>query len=77
MDEHDNVAAPRRALVRGRWKLIESPQRTELYDLRTDPNERHDLAKDPSPPAALAQLRAALAERRRLDRTPAFAFGRR
>ncbi len=72
-----NVAEPRRALIRGRWKLIESNKGTELYDLRVDPGERRNLALDPSPPTTLAPLRAALAARRRLDRDPAFAFGRR
>lgn len=72
-----NVAEARRALVRGRWKLIESGKGVELYDLRVDPTERHDLAKDPSLPTVLAPMRAALAARRLLDRAPAFAFGRR
>ncbi len=72
-----NVAEARRALIRGRWKLIESNKGDELYDLRLDPTERHDLAADPSPPTSLAPMRAALADRRTLDRVPAFAFGRR
>lgn len=76
MVQDRNVPESRRALIRGRWKLIESRRGTELYDLRTDPNERRNLAGDPAPPAELAPLRARLAERRLLDATPAFAFGR-
>ena len=72
-----NVAEPRRALVRGRWKLIESSKGTELYDVRADPTERHNLALAAAPPPVLAELRAAIAARRKLDREPAFAFGRR
>ena len=72
-----NVAEARRALIRGRWKLIESKKGVELYDLRTDPTERRDQAKDPSLPTVLAPMRAALVERRKLDRVPACACGRR
>ncbi|HVV83875.1 MAG TPA: sulfatase-like hydrolase/transferase, partial [Kofleriaceae bacterium] len=71
-----NVSTARRSLVIGRYKLIESPHSTELYDVRADPGEHHDLATEPSPPPALAELRAALTTRRKLDRIPAFAFAR-
>ncbi|MCB9913760.1 MAG: sulfatase-like hydrolase/transferase [Planctomycetes bacterium] len=35
--------SPLRGVVDGRWKLIQAPTR-ELYDLRADPHEAHDLA---------------------------------
>jgi len=49
------------ALVDG-WKLDVSdpPGRSWLFDMRADPNERHDLAQQR--PEKLAELRAALAE---------------
>jgi Sulfatase len=72
-----NVASPARALVRGRWKLLETSRGTELYDLRTDPGELHDLALAAVPPAMLAAMQIELLARRRLDLEPAFAFGRR
>jgi len=39
-----------RALRDGRWKLIRYPQinRTQLFDLATDPYETHDLSSDPT-----------------------------
>jgi len=45
-----------------RWKYIrwinESPLIEELYDLKNDPLEAHDLAGDPSNRATLDELRA-------------------
>jgi len=61
-----------RALVRGRWKLIEHDGLDELYDLRADPTERTNLATLATPLPELAIMRAAMAERARLDRIPAF-----
>jgi choline-sulfatase len=54
-----------RAVIRGTWKLIETPSGFELYDRRTDPGELRNLAK--ANPAKLAELKALLAERKRLD----------
>jgi arylsulfatase A-like enzyme len=51
----------------GRMKLLTSPGRDELYDLRDDPGERINLAA--SRPAEVARLRAALQEE--LARHPA------
>jgi arylsulfatase A-like enzyme len=54
-----------RSLRLGRWKLIVTaaeagqPERSELYDLATDPAEAHDLAADR--PAEVARLRKTLA----------------
>jgi arylsulfatase A-like enzyme len=48
-------------------KLLASPTRDELYDLRDDPGERINLAA--SRPAEVARLRAALQEE--LARHPA------
>lgn len=35
-----------RAIKTDRWKLIESPNHVELYDLQADPDERRDLSGD-------------------------------
>jgi choline-sulfatase len=48
-----------RAIRDGRFKYIEAP-RPELYDLREDPGERHDLAREKAPQAAA--MRATLAK---------------
>ena len=72
-----NVADARRAVIKGRWKLIESAKGPELYDLAADPGERRNLAFGSPLPAKVGELRALLDRRRELDRTPAFAFGRR
>lgn len=37
------------AIVRWPHKLIVSPWFTELYDLRVDPHEQHDLSDDARP----------------------------
>ncbi len=49
-----------RALRLGRWKLIETPERVELYDLQQDPGETRNLAT--SNPQQIARLRAAAQE---------------
>lgn len=50
-----------RMICDGRWKWITYPQieREQLFDLRTDPLERHDLSREP----AHAERRAALKNR--------------
>jgi arylsulfatase A-like enzyme len=54
-----------RAVIRGTWKLIETPDGFELYDRRTDPGETRNVAK--TNPGKLAELKALLAERKKLD----------
>ena len=59
-----------RALRDERYKLIRYPQvnRTQLFDLTTDPDERTDLSARPEQAARVATLTAALAaEMKRLD----------
>ena len=59
-----------RALRDERWKLIRYPQvdRTQLFDLATDPDERTNLADRPEYAARIATMMAALAaEMKRLD----------
>ena len=48
------------AVVDGAWKAILSPRGAELYDLRADPGEDHDVAT--AHPDAVAAARARLAE---------------
>ncbi|HKZ31267.1 MAG TPA: sulfatase-like hydrolase/transferase, partial [Vicinamibacteria bacterium] len=48
-----------RVIREGRFKYVQAP-RPELYDLREDPGERHDLAREKGPQAAA--MRAALAK---------------
>ncbi len=52
-----------RALRDERWKLIRYPQvdRTQLFDLATDPDERTNLADRPDHAARVAAMKAALA----------------
>lgn len=50
------------ALIRGRWKLIESAAGFELYDLRSDPTERNNAIA--THPREFDQLRRALVQRR-------------
>ncbi len=51
-----------RAIRQGRWKLIRYPQvdRTQLFDLQTDPHETSNLADRPEYAPTLAQLTARL-----------------
>ncbi|MBM3457902.1 MAG: DUF4976 domain-containing protein [Armatimonadetes bacterium] len=53
-----------RAVRDRRWKLIRYPRihRTQLFDLRNDPDERRDLAGDPRYRERIEQLRAKLEE---------------
>ncbi|MCX5792222.1 MAG: sulfatase [Elusimicrobia bacterium] len=45
-----------KVLRSGRWKLIRTPLRTELYDLKKDPGEKHDLyAAEKKTAAALSE----------------------
>ncbi|MCX7007047.1 MAG: sulfatase-like hydrolase/transferase, partial [Kiritimatiellaeota bacterium] len=52
-----------RAVYDGRWKLIRYPQvnRTQLFDLQSDPQEIHDLAGQPEHAAKEKELLALLA----------------
>jgi arylsulfatase A-like enzyme len=56
-------AAKHRGLYLGRWKLLELPTprgvKVELYNVTTDPDERHDVAA--GHPEVVARLRALLA----------------
>ena len=47
-----------------RWKLIEYPQvkRTQLFDLKSDPDELEDLSADPKFQQTLERLRTTLEE---------------
>jgi len=58
-----------RAITDGRWKLIvcrvACAERVQLFDLESDPHERHDLAAAPVGAAPLARLTAQLARWRR------------
>jgi arylsulfatase A-like enzyme len=51
-------ADTQRAVRDERWKLIIYPQvhETQLFDLRTDPGEMHDLAEDPNHTGELKRL---------------------
>jgi arylsulfatase A-like enzyme len=51
-----------RAVRRGDWKLIRYPQvdRTQLFDLQTDPHEMTDLAGDPKHAARVKEMLALL-----------------
>ncbi len=51
-----------RAVRDGQWKIIRYPQinRTQLFDLKTDPDEMHDLAGDPSQAARIDRMMALL-----------------
>lgn len=61
LDEH---ALKSRYVKEGRHKLIQTPYRNteERYDLAADPNELHNLLKNPSPEViqVAARLRAKL-----------------
>ncbi|MEZ4400127.1 MAG: sulfatase-like hydrolase/transferase [Kofleriaceae bacterium] len=66
------VRTTRRALVRGRWKLIhtDGSAADELYDLRADPRELTNRAV--VEPARLRAMQAELATQRVLDRMSPF-----
>jgi arylsulfatase A-like enzyme len=49
------------AIIKGRWKLIDSNDNLELYDVRTDPDERNNVFGQQ--PRLLDDLRKLLAER--------------
>jgi arylsulfatase A-like enzyme len=51
-----------RAIRDGRWKLIRYPlvDKTQLFDLQSDPRELHNLADQPEPAAKIAELTALL-----------------
>jgi arylsulfatase A-like enzyme len=59
-----------RAVVRGRWKLIDGHRGIELYDLRADPDETDNVAD--RQPEVLAEMKRLLDERTELDATPPF-----
>jgi arylsulfatase A-like enzyme len=59
-----------RAVVRGRWKLIDGPKGLELYDLRTDPKELKELGDEE--PGVRDELKALLDAREAIDATAAF-----
>lgn len=59
-----------RAVVKGVWKLIDGPHGLELYDTRADPKEAKNLVDEQ--PAVVAELKAMLAERARIDATSPF-----
>jgi arylsulfatase A-like enzyme len=65
-----SVAQGERAVVQGRWKLIDLGNRLELYDIRSDPNEMHDVAEEN--PKQLAKMKALLDGRTSLDDTSPF-----
>ncbi len=57
-----------RAVRRGRWKLLRYPQinRTQLFDLRKDPDETKDLADDPAYAGKVKELLAVMTEQQKL-----------
>jgi arylsulfatase A-like enzyme len=59
-----------RAIVRGKWKLIEAPGGLELYDLRKDPGEKKNLAD--AEPAVRDEMKALLEARAPIDGTAPF-----
>jgi arylsulfatase A-like enzyme len=65
-----SVATGERALIVGPWKLIFDGRTYELYDLRTDPAELHDLADEA--PHQLIRMKHLLDARAKLDATPPF-----
>ena len=56
-----------RAIRDERWKLIRYPQidKTQLFNLQTDPHEMHDLASDPASPARIRALMGELEKEQR------------
>jgi len=57
-----------RAVRQGRWKLIRYPQvnRTQLFDLQTDPHESTDLSADPAQAERIGQLMELMETQQRL-----------
>ena len=55
--------AVQRSIRQGDWKLIRYPQvdKTQLFDLKTDPNEQRDLSADPNQAGKVKELLALLA----------------
>jgi choline-sulfatase len=65
----EGAVAPIVMYRRGSWKLIHSPvDPDQLFDLATDPLERHNRAGDPEAAGVLAELRAEVAARWDLSR---------
>ena len=64
----EQAAAPEH--VRQTFKQWSSPPRYELYDLKTDPQEWHNLADDPAYAEVKSRLIAALEDWRRQTRDP-------
>jgi arylsulfatase A-like enzyme len=60
-----SVADSERAVVQGRWKLIDNGGRLELYDLHLDLNEMHDMSREK--PAELAKMKQLLEKQAALD----------
>jgi choline-sulfatase len=68
----EGAVAPIVMLRRGSWKLIHSPaDPDQLFDLATDPLERHNRAEDPAATEVLAELRAEVAARWDLEQIDA------
>ena len=63
-----------RAVRDGRWKLIRYPQinKTQLFDLQSDPDERNDLSSKPEFADKISQMTSLLSDemRRYADLTP-------
>ena len=57
-----------RAVRKGRWKLIRYPKinRTQLFDLESDPHETTDLAHDPRHESRVTELMELLREQQRV-----------
>lgn len=60
------------AIRNQRWRYGKWPNGEELYDLKKDPHERHNLANNPKYRDQLNELRAALAERQRIAQNARF-----
>jgi len=59
-----------RAVVRGRWKLIDGPRGVELYDVRADPGEVRDVAG--AEPQVRGELQRLMEQRAAIDARPPF-----
>jgi arylsulfatase A-like enzyme len=60
-----------------RWKLIEYPQlsKHQLFDLRADPFERHDLSEHPDHAVTRTKLEAQLRSWQRIHKDPLITEG--